>query len=55
MKSLKELMFEAGQQKSYFDHLLSVVIQRAPELLEEVDASVQGPPTNHGSDREEFC
>ncbi|XP_041347686.1 uncharacterized protein LOC121367525 [Gigantopelta aegis] len=55
LKSLKEVMFEAGQQKLYFDHLLSVVIQRAPELLEEVDTSVQDLSSNQSSDREEFC
>ena len=55
LKSLKELMFDARHHKTYFDHLLSIVTKRAPELLDEVDTKFQRLSINGGEEDEEFC
>ncbi|KAK3587639.1 hypothetical protein CHS0354_032846 [Potamilus streckersoni] len=50
---LKEIVKEASRQKWYLDHLISVVIDEAPWMLEEVDADIDSLTITDQS--EEFC
>ncbi|KAL3858017.1 hypothetical protein ACJMK2_012633 [Sinanodonta woodiana] len=50
---LKEIVKEASRQKWYLDHLISVVIEEAPWMLEEVDADIDSLTITDQS--EEFC
>ncbi|KAL5016035.1 hypothetical protein ScPMuIL_005624 [Solemya velum] len=50
--SLKEIVKEASRQKWYLDRLISLVIEEAPWLLDQIDSDLENLNVTHP---EEFC